>query len=112
MTEETVNMIERFGYTGAIIIVVIFIGFKYVPRLIENAIKKSEKKDYREELYLEAIRNNTQVIQNNTAVVKAYTDNAHKLEQFISTLISDFKIHDNRAEGMASDIKVLMERKK
>lgn len=109
---EAEKLIINFGVSGAIIVLILFLGIKYLPKIIDNALEKSRKKDYREELYLEAIRNNTAVIENTKAVIENNTANSNKLEDYIIDFRSEFREHAAKAEKISSNIEILKDRTK
>ena len=91
--EEVIKIIQDVGIYGCIMAIILFLGFKYLPRFIEIKLKKAENQDYMTETLKYVIENNSQVINNNSEVVKLnsttiknYTDNAHKLETKIEGL--------------------------
>ena len=85
-TEEFVKIIQDFGVYGCLMIVIVVIGFKYLPKFLDLKLKRAEEKDYMLDSFKSVIENNSQVINNNSEVIKLnsttiknYTDNSHKL---------------------------------
>lgn len=93
MIDEIIKTVQDVGIYGSIMAIILVMGFKYLPKIIELKLKRAEEKDFWIESMKSVITNNTQVISNNSEVVKLnsttiknYTDNAHKLEDKIDNL--------------------------
>ncbi len=94
--EEIIRVVQDLGIYACIMIILLYLGFKYIPKYIEMKLKKSEEKDVLLDSVKSVIDNNTRVIGNNTEVIalnsktiKDYTNNAHKLEHKIDVLSKD-----------------------
>ncbi len=94
--EEIIKIIQDIGIYGCIMGVILFLGFKYLPRFLELKLKRAEEKDYMMDSFKSVIENNSQVINNNSEVIKLnsttiknYTDNSHKLENYIQNLTDE-----------------------
>ncbi len=90
---EIIKVISDIGISGCIMGVILWVGFKYLPKFIELKLKRVEEKDYMMDSFKSVIENNSQVINNNSEVIKLnsttiknYTDNSHKLEDHIQEL--------------------------
>lgn len=91
--EEIVKVIQDVGLYACIIVVFLWIGFKYIPKYLDLKLKKMQDHDDMMDLLKATIDNNSKVIDNNTEVIKLnsatiknYTDNSHKLEDKIDGL--------------------------
>lgn len=94
--EEIIRVVQDLGIYACIMIILLYLGFKYIPKYIEMKLKKSEEKDVLLDSVKSVIDNNTRVIDNNTEVIalnsktiKDYTNNSHKLEHKIDVLSKD-----------------------
>lgn len=110
--DEFLKLFSNYGLVGAISILILVIGFKYIPKYLDLKLKKMSEKDYMLDSFKSVIDNNTQVIKNNSkvielnsATIKKYTDNAGKLEKEVDELKQEVNELD-------VDIKILMERGK
>lgn len=111
---ETLKIIADFGLLGTIIVLLLVLGFKYLPQVFDLLIKRANEKNLMYDNMKSVIGNNTaafrvveKAIENNSIIVKQNTDNRHKLEEEIHFLREDFKRHDVRAEEMAQDLKII-----
>ena len=100
-------------------ILILVLGFKYIPKFLELKLKHYEEKNYMIDTMKSVIENNSQVVNNNSEVIKLnsitiknYTDNAHKLENNFNSLTSEVKETNKLIEKMATNIEILKERKK
>lgn len=109
--EETTQMVMNYGFFGAFMIIFLYIGLKYIPKVIDMWLEKSKKRDYRDDILMKTIENNSRVIENNTMIIQLNTDNRHKLEEQVCRLNETLFRHDTRAEEIAQDVKILKERK-
>ena len=96
--EEIIKIFQDFGIYGCLMIIISFLGFKYVPKFLDLKLKRAEEKDYMMDSFKAVIENNSQVINNNSEVIKLnsttiknYTDNSHKLENKIGELTNEIK---------------------
>lgn len=109
--DEISKAITNYGLLGAILVIFLFIGFKYIPKFLDLKLKKMQEHDEMLDSFKAVLNNNSQVINNNseviklnTSTIKNYTENSHKLEEKIEGLT-------NEVQDVAIDIKVLKERK-
>ena len=112
--EEIVKLIADFGLSGCLIIVILVLGFKYIPKFLDLKLKRAEEKDYMLDSFKSVIENNSQVINNNSEVIKLnsttiknYTDNAHKLEDRLHELTNEV---NGMNQQLAINNEVLKER--
>ena len=106
------KIVQDLGIYSVVMITMIVLGFKYVPKFLDLKLKRSQEKDYMMDSFKAVIENNTSVVNNNSEVIKQntitiknYTDNAHKLENKVDELT---KVISN----VDTDIKILKERRK
>lgn len=110
--EELGQVFSNYGLVGALFIVTLVIGFKYIPKFLDLKLKRMQEKDYMLDSFKSVIDNNTQVIKNNSkvielnsATIKKYTENSGKLESKVEGL-------EKEINDLDTDIKILMERGK
>ena len=109
--DEITKVITNFGLLGAILVILFFISFKYIPKFLDLKLKRLQEHDDMMDSFKAVLNNNSQVINNNsevirlnTSTIKNYTENSHKLEKKIEGLT-------NEIQDVAVDIKILKERK-
>lgn len=105
--EETTKLFMDFGFLGVIMIVILYLMLKYIPQYLDHLFERIKKRDYRDDLLMETIKNNTSVIDNNSLVIKAATDKSDNLDTTLKEFIDNFKRHDSRAEVILQDIKIV-----
>jgi hypothetical protein len=108
---NVLEIVKEFGFSFVILLIIVFLCIKYIPKWFDILLDKANKRDDREELLKEVIRQNTAVVENNNIIVKEFMTSKDKLETKVDTLICGTERHDRRAEHMAQDLKVLVERK-
>lgn len=112
---QIIKIIQEIGISGAIIAIILYVGFKYLPRFFELKLKRAEEKDYMMDSFKSVIENNSQVINNNSEVIKLnsttiknYTDNSHKLENHIQELTKEV---NSMNQQIAINNEILKERR-
>lgn len=96
--EDVVKVIQDFGIYGCLMVIVIVIGLKYIPQVIELKLQRLKDRDYMLDSFKAVVENNSQVIKNNSEVIKLnsdtiknYTDNAWKLEHKVDDLTKELQ---------------------
>jgi len=110
MSEISKSILD-YGVSGAVLIGIAFLFVKYLPKLIDIFIKRLEKRDYREDLFMKTIENNSCVIENNTAVINKNIINQELINNNIGKMNEVLERHDKRSEVMAANIDILKDRR-
>lgn len=115
--EDIVKIIQDLGIYACTIVVLLYLGFKYLPQYIELKLERMKEKDFMLDSFKSVIENNSQVINNNSEVIKLnsttiknYTDNSHKLENKIEELTTEVKNATKLLNEDSIDLKILKER--
>lgn len=109
--QETAKSVLDYGISGAILIGLAFLFVKYLPELINIFIDRLKKRDYRDDLFLRTIENNSRVIENNTAVINKNLTNQELINNNIQKMNDVLERHDKRAEVMSANIDILKDRR-
>jgi len=103
--EEIVKVIQEVGIYGCLVVVTIFLGFKYAPKYFDLKLQRMKDRDYMLDSFKAVVENNSQVIKNNSEVIKLnsdtiknYTDNAWKLEHKIDDLTKEVQESNKNIE--------------
>lgn len=116
--EQFTKIIEDLGIYVTLMLVVLYLGFKYIPKYLEVKIKRMEEKDYMLDSFKAVVENNSQVINNNSEVIKLnsstiknYTDNSFKLEKHFNELANEVRESNKLMQNVSANIEILKERK-
>lgn len=117
--KEIANLYADLGVTACIIIVILFLGFKYIPKWLDLRLERAKEKDYMMDSFKAVIENNSKVIDNNSQVIKlnsetikAYGENATRLENQVAGLSKGIHVLDGLIKDTKIDIEILKERGK
>lgn len=115
--EEVITVIQDFGLVATLIIILLLIGLKYLPKFLDLKLNRMKEKDYMLDSFKSVIENNSQVINNNSEVIKLnsttiknYTDNAYKLEKNFDSLTNEVKESNKLMIEANANIEILKER--
>lgn len=116
--EQFTKVVEDLGIYVTLMLVVLYLGFKYIPKYLEVKIKRMEEKDYMLDSFKSVVENNSQVISNNSEVIKFnsstiknYTDNSYKLEKHFNELANEVRESNKLIQNVSANIEILKERK-
>lgn len=116
--EQFTKIIEDLGIYVTLMLVVLYLGFKYIPKYLEVKIKRMEEKDYMLDSFKAVVENNSQVINNNSEVIKLnsstiknYTDNSYKLEKHFNELANEVRESNKLIQSVSANIEILKERR-
>lgn len=109
--EEMTKTILDYGVSTAILIGLAFLFVKYLPQLINIFIERLKKRDFRDDLFLKTIENNSRVIENNTVVINKNIINQELINNNIGKMNELLERHDKRSEIMSANIDILKDRR-
>ena len=117
--KEITSIYTDLGITACIVIVILFLGLKYIPKWLDLRLERAKEKDYMMDSFKSVIENNSKVIDNNSQVIKlnsetikAYGDYAAKLENQVAGLSGDIQVLDGLIKETKMDIEILKDRGK
>lgn len=116
--DEIGKMISNYGFMGVLLIIILFIGLKYLPKIIELWLKRANEKNLVVDSVKSVIDNNTRALENNNIIINKFMQNEDvngikidNLSEKIDNHCRDFKVHDKRAEEIAQDVKIIKHKK-
>lgn len=103
--DEIIKIVIDYGVTSIMMASIFYLGFKYIPKIIDISMDRMKKRDYRDELLKQQIESNTQaiksiekVIEHNTEIIKSNSDKCLKIDKQIkvlNNLIKEYSFNTN-----------------
>ncbi len=115
--EDVARLISDYGFIFVFFIIILYFIIKYGDKYFKMSLNRMENKNYMIDVLQKSLENsiditkhNTKVIENNSLIIKNYTDNAHKLENKIDFLRQEIRENDIKTNELLTEIKIIKDR--
>ena len=117
--EDVIKIYTDLGVTACLIIILLVLGLKYIPKWLDVKLARAKEKDYMMDSFKSVIENNSKVIENNSQVIKlnsetikGYSEDANRLENQVANLSDNIHTLENVIAETKTNIEILKDRGK
>ena len=117
--EDVIKIYTDLGVTACLIIILLVLGLKYIPKWLDVKLARAKEKDYMMDSFKSVIENNSKVIENNSQVIKlnsetikSYGEEAKNLKSQVAELSDNIHALEDVMSETKTNIEILKDRGK